>query len=77
MFQAKFYDQMMLLKEKTGEQERFIAQIKESMWQMTKSFNEKSQEVEIKKKKLQKASKDFSIVRRYTALLYSGNQLLH
>ena len=40
MFQAKFYDQMMLLKEKTGEQERFIAQIKESMWQMTKSFND-------------------------------------
>ena len=39
IFKNKFYDQMMLLKEKAADQEIFIQQIKQSMYYMTKSFN--------------------------------------
>jgi|APFre7841882793_1041355.scaffolds.fasta_scaffold376373_1 hypothetical protein len=43
---------MMLLKEKAAEQEIFIQQIKQSMYYMTKSFNEMSAEVDLNKKQL-------------------------
>ncbi len=52
IFKSKFYDQMMLLKEKAAEQEIFIQQIKQSMYYMTKSFNEMSAEVDLNKKQL-------------------------
>ena len=52
IFKNKFYDQMMLLKEKAADQEIFIQQIKQSMYYMTKSLNEISAESDLNKKQL-------------------------
>jgi hypothetical protein len=49
---------MILLKEKAKEQEVFIQSIRENMQQTKNSWNEKSAELENKKKKLQKANKE-------------------
>ena len=49
IFKNKFYDQMVLLKEKAAEQEIFIQKIKQSMYYMTKSLNEISAEVDLNK----------------------------
>lgn len=59
-FQDKVYSQMVLLNEKAREQEHFIQSIKLDMRQMTQSFHDTSNELENKKKKLQKANKDRS-----------------